>query len=117
VLLLATVITVIYALIGGLEAIIWADLIRGIYRESYFYRLGHLTSVPFDHMWSCKTGLLGHKIVPITVMAFVIRGRGDVEKRTRALLSPIPISRIMSHDAGLLEVAYTHWRAWVAARA
>lgn len=30
VLLLATVITVIYALIGGLEAIIWADVIQGI---------------------------------------------------------------------------------------
>jgi Na+(H+)/acetate symporter ActP len=116
VLLLATVITVIYALIGGLEAI-WADVIQCIIANLIFTAWATLTTVPFDHMWSCRTGLLGHKIVPITVIAFVIRGRDDVEKRTRALPSRIPISRIMSHDAGLLGVAYTHWRAWVAARA
>jgi Na+/proline symporter len=30
VLLLATVISVIYALIGGFEAIIWADVVQGV---------------------------------------------------------------------------------------
>ena len=50
-------------------------------------------------------------------MTFVIRGRDDVEKPARALLSPITTSRMMSYDAGLLGVAYTHWRAWIATRA